>query len=150
MSNYLFQLYLKMLIRGGLEACQWIVEHDNMAFVVFVMAHDVTEFKADATTNRSWDSFSEPFRLSDIYELLDRVVASCGKSHHESFLALMDGTVGNHNGTSSAALGASSLFPLSRGKDSFSRLHKKLLVLLARPSQPIHHKHLFQPQRMLS
>ena len=59
------------------------------------MARAVTEFKAKPTTNWSWDCLAEPCRLSDIDELLDRVEVSYGKSRHESFLVLMDGTVGN-------------------------------------------------------
>lgn len=56
----------QMPVMGGMEACQLILERDPSEVVVFVTAHALHEFKAEAEAVGATDFISKPFRLEDI------------------------------------------------------------------------------------
>jgi CheY-like chemotaxis protein len=59
-----------MPVMGGMEATKLIMERDPNARVVFVTAHALDEFKAQADAVGATSFISKPFRLEDIQKLL--------------------------------------------------------------------------------
>ena len=64
---------MQMPVMGGMEACRLIVERDGSqkAKVVFVTAHALDEFKAQAIAAGAISFISKPFRVIDITNLLE-------------------------------------------------------------------------------
>ena len=64
---------MQMPVMGGMEACRLIVERDGAekAKVVFVTAHALDEFKAQAIAAGAISFISKPFRVVDITNLLE-------------------------------------------------------------------------------
>ena len=54
-----------------MKACKQIVKNDPESIVIFVTAHALDEFKAQAVAIGAKSFISKPFRLSDIQKVLD-------------------------------------------------------------------------------
>lgn len=66
-------LDMQMPVMDGIEACRQIVKDDPDATVIFVTAHALDEFKAQAVAIGAKSFISKPFRLSDIQKVLDEL-----------------------------------------------------------------------------
>ena len=66
-------LDMQMPVMDGIEACKQIVKHDPDAVVIFVTAHALDEFKAQAVGVGGKSFISKPFRLGDIQGVLDEL-----------------------------------------------------------------------------
>mmetsp|Transcript_81808 Transcript_81808/g.160479 ORF Transcript_81808/g.160479 Transcript_81808/m.160479 type:complete len:160 (+) Transcript_81808:1-480(+) len=64
-------LDMQMPVMDGIEACKLIVKNDPESIVIFVTAHALDEFKAQAVAIGAKSFISKPFRLSDIQKVLD-------------------------------------------------------------------------------
>lgn len=69
---------IQMPVMGGIEATKFITDRDPQANVVFVSAHALDEFKAQAREVGGIGFISKPFGLADIENALDKVGPSAG------------------------------------------------------------------------
>jgi CheY-like chemotaxis protein len=61
---------IQMPVMGGMEATKLIMERDPDAIIIFVTAHALDEFKAQADAVGATSFISKPFRLDDIQKVL--------------------------------------------------------------------------------
>ena len=64
---------IQMPVMGGMEATKLIVERDPEAKVIFVTAHALDEFKAQADAVGATSFISKPFRLEELTSILTKL-----------------------------------------------------------------------------